>query len=416
MTDTSDVASPGAGTAGSEGLGILHIVRNLDTGGAQEVVRTLVEHLAGAGHRPVVCSLADGPLAADIRQAGIPVEIISRRQLKVLSPLRFVAESKRIRSDFEDIVRRHRVDVIQTHLLRSVDFVAASVTTQDGGLVPTYWTFHNEAFTLRAEHLSSHRWLLRPKRMAYRLRYRLASRRVAGLIAVSADVREALLRDVGRVDHLITVIRNGVDTRRYGRSAQHREDVRRELGLDSEAKLMTMVATFKRQKGHEYLIKAAARLLPENPDTHVVLVGDGGLRASTAADAGAFGIADRVHFLGDRRDVPRLLAASDIFVLPSLWEGLPMSLLEAMATGLPCVASAVSGVTEVIEDGSGLVTTAGDVTALEGALRHLLENPQEAERMGRRARDRVEGAFSAVEQARRHASLYRRGIDAHDRS
>ena len=154
----------------TNGMRILHVVRNLDTGGAQEVVRTLVENLAALGGEPVVCSLADGPLAAEIRGCGVPVEIIDSRRYDVFSIWRFLKESRRIRGDLLRVVEEHDIDVIQTHLLRNVDFLAASAAGRRRVAPDVYWTFHNEAFTLRREHLSSHRWLLRPKRWVYRLR------------------------------------------------------------------------------------------------------------------------------------------------------------------------------------------------------------------------------------------------------
>jgi glycosyltransferase involved in cell wall biosynthesis len=399
----------------TRGVRVLHVVRNLDTGGAQEVVRTLVEHLAEEGAHPVVCSLSDGPLAAAIIAAGIPIEIIEPRRNEISSPLSFHDETRRIRDDFRTIVQRHHIDVIQTHLLRNIDFTVASLASRRGEGPHVFWTFHNEAFTLRREHLSRHRWLLGPKRFAYRIGYRLRSRDVAGLIAVSSDVGRAIGAEIGRVHAPITVIPNGVDTRRYGRDPASRTSVRRELSLPDTATLVVVVATFKEQKGHRYLVAAASRLLPEYPSAHILFVGDGELKLDIETAVAGEGIEDQVHFLGDRRDVPRLLAGSDLFVLPSLWEGLPMSLLEAMAAGLPCIATSVSGVREVIDGDSGLIVPPRDVDALESALRRLLDDRGRAATLGARARRRVEERYSARSQARAHLDLYRRTVADSDR-
>ena len=133
---------------------------------------------------------------------------------------------------------------------------------------------------------------------------------------------------------------------------------------------MTMVGTFKRQKGHIHLITAASAVLPELPNLHLVLAGDGPLLEDVRAQVVAAGLSDRVHFLGTRRDVPALLAASDSFVLPSLWEGLPLALVEAMAGDLPVIATKVSGTEQVMVDGrTGWVVPPGDASALADAMR-----------------------------------------------
>jgi len=173
--------------------------------------------------------------------------------------------------------------------------------------------------------------------------------------------------------------------------------------------VLIVVAKLMEQKGHVFLLRALPPLLERYPDLHVLLVGDGPLRgALTAMIAGLQGRA-RVHLAGNRGDVSDLLAASDLFVLPSLWEGLPMALLEAMASGLPAVVTRVSGTAEVVVDGeSGLLVPAGDIERLRAAIGMVLGDPDRARRMGRAARERVERSYSARAQAVRHSELYRR--------
>src|SRR4029079_1754343 len=128
---------------------------------------------------------------------------------------------------------------------------------------------------------------------------------------------------------------------------------------------MTMVGTFKRQKGHVHLITAATEVLPDSPQLHLVLAGDGPLLGEIRAQVASAGLSERVHFLGTRRDVPDLLAASDSFVLPSLWGGLPLALVEAMAGDRPIIATRVSGTEQVMVDGrTGWVVPPGDASAL----------------------------------------------------
>jgi glycosyltransferase involved in cell wall biosynthesis len=392
-------------------LGVLQLVDNLDIGGAQEVAVTLAKNLVRTGHRPVVGTFRDGPLRSDIEEFGIPVVFLPRRRHTVLALPLFVRDMLRIRRALAATIDRYGIDVIQTHLLRSLDFLTTTLKGPDG-LLLVYWTFHNSDFMLRREHLPRHVWLLRPKQIAYRLLYRLTSRRVNGLIAVSDDVRSSILNRIGPLDDKIVVIPNGIDVDRFGGSVD-RDEVRAELGLDRNAVVMVMVATFKEQKGHAYLIEAAGEVLPFHPEARILLIGDGGLRPEMERRVRAAQIADAVWFLGNRRDVARILAASDFFVLPSLWEGLSIALLEAMASGLPCIATTVSGTKQVIvPDVTGLLVSPGDTVALRDAMLAMLADPEGARRMGGNGRRRVASEFSARKQTADLIARFTRDFDA----
>ncbi len=310
----------------------------------------------------------------------------------------------RLRRALLGLVEIHQIDVVQTHLLRSLDFLALSLKV--GRDLKVYWTFHNANFDLRRDHLQRHGWLLGAKRQAHHALYTLGSGRVDGLIAVSPEVKESILATmVGVSADKIAVIPNGVDTRRYRQSAS-REATRARLGLSAAERVVAVVATFKEQKGHRYLIEAARALAHDFPDTRYLLIGDGELRPDIerqiAADLGA-----SFRLLGMRPDVPELLAAADLFVLPSLWEGLPMALIEAMAAGLPVVATDVSGTRGVMLDGeTGLLVPPGDAAALGWAIATLLAAPERAAHMGAAGRLRVERYFSARKQAADHLALF----------
>jgi glycosyltransferase involved in cell wall biosynthesis len=386
-------------------ISTLQIVGNLDRGGGQEVVRTLARFLPEEGCAPVVVTLRDGPLRAELEALGIPVEIVAGRTRPFLST-GSVAELRRIRSDLDHLVRRHRAEVVQTHLLRSLDFLVLSLRGH-GTLRAVFWTVHNAMLDLRADQLPGGRWLLWPKRAIHRLLYRVGGRQVDAFIAVSADVAEAVQRDYRPPRGKLAVIPNGVDVDRYGGSSKSGA-LRAELGIPASAPVAIVVAKLMEQKGHRILLKALPAVRRRVPDLHCLFVGDGHLRDEIAARVRDLGLADRVHLLGDRADVPDLMAVGDVFILPSLWEGLPMALLEAMASRLPVIATAVSGTREVLDDGrSGVLVPAGDAEALGGALTGLLEDPERAARLGAAARDRVEECYSARVQARRHAELYR---------
>jgi glycosyltransferase involved in cell wall biosynthesis len=265
------------------------------------------------------------------------------------------------------------------------------------------WTIHNVSFLPMTAH-----WLLKPKWFVYRLLYRLLVGKVSGLIAVSDEVRESIIRQIGPIQDKVITIPNGVDVRRYKPSVD-KETIRRQLGIELDSRLMVTVGRLTTQKGHRHLITAAATVVSRYPDAHFLFIGEGELQETLQAQAKALGISEHIHFLGIRNDVPDILAVADLFVLPSLWEGLSIALLEAMASGKPIVATAVSGTTQVLIPGkTGLVVPPRDSRALADAITQLLSDPVRAQAMGRVAKQHVKMNFSAQKQADEHLALYRR--------
>lgn len=391
-------------------LTVLQLTPNLDVGGAQETVRMLARHLPRSGCRTVVGTFADGPLRSEITQLGVPVEVLPGRRHSVVALPRFLAEMVRLRRSLVRLVERHHADVILTKGLGTLDFLVMTlrVWTRSGAPRPqVWWTIENSVFMVRREHLARHGWLLRPKQLSHRLLYRTGARLVNGIIAVSDETARSFQRTVGHVGDRVTVVCNAVDTDRYPASID-RDAVRAGLGFTRHDHVMTMVGTFKRQKGHVHLLDAAASVAGQLADLHIVLVGDGELAEDIRARVAALGLGGRVHLLGTRRDVPELLVASDSFVLPSLWEGLPVALVEAMASRLPVIATDVSGTSQVMVAGvTGWLVPPGDAGGLARAMAELVSDPVRASRMADAAAARA-AAFGAQAQAGRLAALFRR--------
>jgi glycosyltransferase involved in cell wall biosynthesis len=211
----------------------------------------------------------------------------------------------------------------------------------------------------------------------------------------------------------IEVIRNGVDVERAPYGPEARAAARRRLGVADEELLVGCVASLYPKKDHRSLIEAFARLEPARLRAQLVMVGSGPLEADLRARAAQLGLANRVMFVGSVPDPPALLPGFDVFALSSRYEGLPNALLEAMAAGLPAVATDVGGVAEVLEDGvSGLLAPAGDVPALAAALDRLLQDGQLRLEMGRRARE-LAGRFDIREVTRRTSEVYERVLVSH---
>jgi len=385
----------------------MQVINNLEIGGAQEVVRTLSAYLIEHGSPTVVCTLRDGPLRSQIEEMGITVEVLPGRNHSFLSLPIFLKEIMGIRKGLIHLVQKYDIDVVQTHLLRSLDFLVASLKLSFPNLL-VFWTVHNYQFELRADQLPGQRWLLKPKKYIHNALYRMISARINGFIAVSEEVEQAIHQTIRVDQRRITTISNGVDVRRYQRKVD-RTTIRASLRLKEEDQVMILVGTLKEQKGHSYLIQAAAPLVAQNNHLHILFPGDGPLRASLQQQVQQLGLEKHIHFLGSRKDIPDLLAASDYFVLPSLWEGLAMALIEAMATGLPVLATCVSGSQQVVVPGeTGLLVSPGDVDELRRAMIEMTTKPERAKKMGQAGRVRAEALFGADKQADEHLTLFQK--------
>jgi glycosyltransferase involved in cell wall biosynthesis len=173
------------------------------------------------------------------------------------------------------------------------------------------------------------------------------------------------------------------------------------------------VARLDEQKGQRYLLEAAAQV----PQARFVLAGDGPLRTSLEAQARSLGLEQRVKFLGYRSDIPDLLAGCDVFVLPSLYEGLPLSILEAMSAGKPVIATQIGGTDEaVIPNETGLLIPPADPAALAAAIRKLLDDRPFARRLALAGQARVECEFSAATMVQRVTNVYTELLARHERS
>jgi glycosyltransferase involved in cell wall biosynthesis len=216
--------------------------------------------------------------------------------------------------------------------------------------------------------------------------------------------------------HKVMVIPNGINLAQFDPSQWQMEDLaelRTLLGIPPGARVVALVARLHPQKGHAYLIQAAPAILAACPDVVFLFVGEGEYRAAIEQQIQALDLCDHFRLVGLRSDVPRLLALSDVLVLPSVYEGMPNVILEAMAAGLPVVASDVDGVGEVLIDGvTGLLIPKADPVALGRAILVLLNDSSLSREMGRRGHERVRTQFSEQEMCRQYEALVRRHLEA----
>ncbi|MBI5015089.1 MAG: glycosyltransferase [Deltaproteobacteria bacterium] len=333
--------------------------------------------LAGTGFSPVAAFGREGPMADLTRSRGIPTVV-----LKGKGPL-----GGQLVLDAWRLLGRYEVGLV--HLNCAVSFSKYLGIAARARRLPVLWHLREDPADKPLRRLEG--WIRR-----------LSDR----IVAVSSDIEE-VFRDTGKV----VTIYNGVDAERF-RCDGERDAVRRELSIPLGAFVFGMVGSVERRKGNLNFLQAAEEAAWHRADVHLVIVGDG--RPEAFQELRGFladrpSLASRVVMTGPRADVPRLLAALDVLVMPSLWEGFPRALIEAMAAGRPAVATAVGEVPRILEDGvTGFVVPRDDPGRLAEALARCLELGPELEEIGRRARARVASSFTVARHVARVTEEYRK--------
>jgi glycosyltransferase involved in cell wall biosynthesis len=353
-------------------------------GGVEEVVLALARRLDPAEFRLALAAPAPllEALAPDLAGVAIETEAVE-------------AESWRRRDQIARLsafIARFKPDIVNAHLFRSTAVAAPLARWHGARVVETY---HGREGWRRGLLGGSF------------LPDRLVSRLVDRVIAVSEAARAFLISGKGYDPRKIVVVPNGRDLSVF-RPGAGGQAVRKELGIDRATPLVGVIGRLEEQKGHVYILEAWRSVLAELPDARLLLVGDGSLRGALERHAQDLGIAGSVLFAGFRSDVPRVLDALDVLALPSLYEGMPLTAIEASAMAKPVVATAVDGTPEVVREGrTGRLVPPRDVVALSRALRSVLRDPAAAQRMGSAGRDLVFNRFDLTRQVDATARVYR---------
>jgi glycosyltransferase involved in cell wall biosynthesis len=374
---------------------ILLLNTQMEAAGAQKAMLQLARGLQARGDRVIVVTMYDkGCLVPHFEERyGITIRNLGMKQPGG-NPVTKVVRACRGILSLLALMQREHPDVLQTftHYSNLVGPILGFATG-----IPVRVTSQRNSMS------KAPKWLLKLDRW-------VANSRMTNIMTtVSEETRRFCIEREGiRSDKTVTIL-NGIDLGEFDRlaAAASRNKIRRELGLAPNVPIVTTVARLHVQKGHKYLFESIPFVLKKAPTAHFVLVGDGALRTHLEADVAARGLNESVRFLGVRSDVPALLRASDCFVLPSLWEGMPNCVLEAMAAKIPVIATAVDGTVEVVEDGiSGLLVPPKDSQVLGRCIVETLTDSSLAQSLGKGGRRRVETAFSQERMIDGFSALY----------
>lgn len=380
---------------------VLHVIETLEAGGAQRIIFQLCTSGDHSKIKGSVCGIHEGgPYEALFRDAHIDIHVLQFPRRSILQLPFFFLDVIKIFYRLSWILKNQGIDLIHAHL---PDSSMLSIVTGYLCRTPVVITIHNNK-TL-------------PERQApYRDRIRTAIekflfRRANALIAVGNDVKDTQQVVLGS-DIPIVAVFNGVDVDRFTKSINV-EDVSAQLGFPLSCTLLLTVGRLETQKGHSILLKAAAELSRRSIPVELLWVGTGSLQNSLKIEAASLGVSENIHFLGHRDDVEKILAASDIFVLPSLYEGIPVALLEAMAAGKPIVATDIKGNRELIENGiDGFLVPEQNHLDLAEAIALMIADSERACIMGQAAREKSK-LFSLSQMIKKTEEVYLDVLEIH---
>ncbi|WP_284505520.1 glycosyltransferase [Caballeronia sp. INDeC2] len=326
-----------------------------------------------------------------LRESGHTVELICPSDARIgqhCAELGFAVHHARMRSGgdmqsmlrIKALLRRRAFDVLNTH--SGHDSLVAGTA---GRLAGTPLIVRTRHLALPISSLATYTWI--PHRV----------------IAVSHYVRRYLI-SAGVAEKRVQTIYDGIPRPQ----AVAHSTLREELGLAPDAFVACMVAIMRDKKGHEDLIAAVRPLVDTHPDLHVVMAGDGPRFDNIKAIVDSLGLANRIHLLGFRTDIPNIFRGSDLFVLPTHQEALGQAFIEAMAAGLPVIGTRVDGVPELIEDNvNGLLVAPHDPVALRGAIARMIDDPALRQRLRDEGRRITERGFTVGDMAHETAHFYR---------
>lgn len=369
---------------------IMHVITGLSTGGAETMLCKLLSGMDKSRFNCTVVSLTEkGPLTGKITAMGIPVEAVNMR--------RGVPDPRGVWK-LKSLIRKQKPDIVQTWMYHS-DLIGG-ISSRLAGHIPVIWNIRQSNLDPGASKKTT--------RLTARACAMLSGLIPEKIICCSESSRQ-VHAGLGYDESKMIIIPNGFDLKAFRHDENARISVRKELGISADSLLLGMVARFDPQKDHATFVRAAEKITGSGSDAYFVLCGKdvnwyNEVLSGWIRDAG---LSERFFLLGPRTDIPRLTAAMDVACLSSAFgEGFPNILGEAMACGVPCVATDIGDSAEIVGD-TGRIVPAKNPEAFARACRALLDSgPAERARLGSRARKRIADTFELSKIINRYEQLY----------
>ena len=355
---------------------ILFLANHLNVGGISSYLFTLAKGLKLKGHEVYLAS-SGGQLCDKFTKAGVVHLDVPLNTKNEISPKILLSFLKLKRQ-----LKENKIDLIHSH----------SRTTQVlGALLSRSWS---------TPHIFTCHGFFKP-----RLSRRIFPCWGQAVIAISQEVAEHLEKDFNLAPDKISVINNGIDLLSFG-DFSLRTKVRNSLGV-GDYPLIGIIARLSDVKGHLYLLRALAKIIPSCPNVKLLIVGTGKMKVKLVAEAKFLGINQNIIFQDEASNTQEILSALDVFVMPSLQEGLGLALMEAMAQGLAVVGSSVGGIKTLIQDShNGYLVTPADTDSLSQAILKLLLNPALRQELGKNARQFILENFSQEKMVSQTEKIY----------
>lgn len=362
-------------------INILHIISKLPVGGVENQLAMVVKRYDRKRFQPFVCCLSgEDVVGREIEDSGTQVIYLNKLQHQF---------RWRIVRDIYNLIKQKNIKIVRTHQYHA-NFYGRLAAIWAG--VPCIVASVHNVYTI-------------DKKIHRRIINRLLSRFTDKVVAVSEAVKDDILKYDGVKRDKVEIIYNGVDVNRF--LNVNGDLVRKEFGINMDAAVVGTVGRLTMQKGHKCLIDAISKIKNNFPEIAFLLIGDGPLKNDLEVYAETLGMKNNIIFAGTRRNIPEVLAAMDIFVFPSLWEGLGTAVIEAMAAGKPIIASDLPPVREMIEhERNGMLALVKNSTALAQSIKLLLDKKTFAESLGRSAQEKASSCFSIETTVNKYSTLF----------
>ena len=376
---------------------VLQLIDGFAVGGAERVVATLSKNIDRSSFDVFPFALyRSGPFFDELQMAGMGPRVLGLRRRSILSGPLFVADIRKILGVLVALFQDLAIDIVHAHLADSILLGILAAGRAKGPKVCA--TIHSIILNERSARWDVRKWCsesILPRVLP----------RADRIVTVSQEVARAAAGQLKIPSERLLTIPNGIDGSRFKRKRDV-NTMRQQLDLPTDKVILVSVGRLRREKGFPVLL-SALKHIPQEQRPFTIILGDGPDKMDLHRLTTQYGLTESVRFLGNRTDVAEYLQASDLFAMSSLWEGLPIALLEAMACGLPVIVTRVGGNPEVVEeDRSGILVPPGDDESLAQAILRLVNDPAKRARLSKAAYERIESKFGLKSFIEAHENMY----------